>query len=62
MSQQVQHKQRILADNLPRPSLQARGYLVDEQGREIAITERMIQQACNELERHWVAPRSLRAS
>ena len=62
MSQQVQHKQRILADNLPRPSLKARGYLVDEQGREIAITERMIQQACNELERHWVAPRSLRAS
>ena len=58
MSQQVQQKQRSLTDNLPRPSLQARGYLVDEQGREIAITERMIQQACQELEQQWSAPRS----
>ncbi len=57
MSQQVQ-KQRSLTDNLPRPSLQARGYLVDEQGREIAITERMIQQACQKLEQQWCAPRS----
>ena len=62
MSQQVQQKQRSLTDNLPRPSLQARGYLVDEQGREIAITERMIQQACQELEQQWWAPHSFQAS
>lgn len=62
MSQQVQQKQRSLADNLPRPSLQARGYLVDEQGREIAITERMIQQACQELEQQWGAAHSFQAS
>lgn len=61
MRQQVQQKPRLLSDNLPRPSLQARGYLVDEQGREIAITERMIQQACMELEQQWVAPQSLKA-
>lgn len=61
MNRQVQQKQRSLTDNLPRPSLQARGYLVDEHGREIAITERMIQQACQELEQQWIAPRSLQA-
>ncbi|PRB81958.1 PA1571 family protein [Pseudomonas sp. MYb185] len=59
MSLQVQQKQRSLTDHLPRPSLQARGYLVDEHGREIAITERMIQQACEELDQQWVAPRSV---
>lgn len=62
MTQRVQQKQRLLSENLPRPSLQARGYLVDDQGREIAITERMIQQACQELDQQWVAPRSVRAS
>ena len=29
------------------------GYIIDEQGREIAITEQMIQQACAELDQHW---------
>ncbi|MEH6388992.1 MULTISPECIES: PA1571 family protein [Pseudomonas] len=29
------------------------GYVIDEQGREIAITEQMIQQACAELDQHW---------
>ena len=58
MNQQVQQKQRLLADHLPRPSLQAQGYLVDENGREIAITERMIQQACYELEQQWVLPKA----
>lgn len=29
------------------------GYIIDEQGREIAITEQMIQQACAELEQRW---------
>lgn len=62
MTQRVQQKQRLLSENLPRPSPQARGYLVDDQGREIAITERMIQQACHELDQQWVAPRSIRAS
>ncbi|WP_285259493.1 PA1571 family protein [Halopseudomonas bauzanensis] len=58
MSLQVQQKQRSLTENLPRPSLQARGFLVDENGREIAITERMIQQACEALDQQWVAPRA----
>ncbi|MEZ2744856.1 PA1571 family protein [Halopseudomonas bauzanensis] len=58
MSLQVQQKQRSLTENLPRPSLQARGFLVDENGREIAITERMIQQACEALDQQWVAARA----
>jgi hypothetical protein len=29
------------------------GFLIDENGREVAITEQMIQQACADLERHW---------
>ena len=61
MNRQVQQKPRSLTDNLPRPSLQARGFLVDENGREIAITERMIQQACEELDQQWVAPQAANA-
>lgn len=30
------------------------GYMIDEQGREVAITEQMIQQACAELDQHWI--------
>lgn len=29
------------------------GWLIDEQGREIAITEHMVQQACSALEQQW---------
>ncbi|SDS45851.1 hypothetical protein SAMN05216198_1999 [Halopseudomonas litoralis] len=61
MNLQVQQKQRSLTEHLPRPSLQARGFLVDEHGREIAITERMIQQACEALDEHWVTPRAANA-
>ncbi|WP_341481918.1 PA1571 family protein [Halopseudomonas nanhaiensis] len=32
------------------------GYLIDERGREIPITEDMIQQACETLHRHWAPP------
>lgn len=61
MNLQVQQKQRSLSEYLPRPSLQAQGFLVDEHGREIAITERMIQQACEALDGQWVAPRAANA-
>jgi len=32
------------------------GAIIDAQGREIPITEQMIQRACSELQKHWVAP------
>ncbi|WP_296218509.1 PA1571 family protein [Pseudomonas sp. UBA2684] len=32
------------------------GAIIDAQGREIPITENMIQRACNELDKNWVAP------
>ena len=31
------------------------GAIIDAQGREIAITENMIQRACHELAKHYVA-------
>lgn len=31
------------------------GAIIDPQGREIAITESMIQRACHELAKHYVA-------
>lgn len=34
------------------------GFLIDENGQEIAITEQMIQQACADLERQWRPARS----
>jgi hypothetical protein len=36
------------------------GAIIDARGREIPITEHMIQRACNELQKHWVAPASKR--
>ncbi|BAP14098.1 hypothetical protein Y017_01030 [Alcanivorax sp. 97CO-5] len=30
--------------------------IIDEQGREIPITEEMIQRACEHLENHWQYP------
>lgn len=29
------------------------GFIIDDQGREVPITEQMIQQACRELEKAW---------
>lgn len=29
------------------------GFIIDAQGREVPITEQMIQQACRELEKTW---------
>lgn len=45
----------------PRPAPQQppqplAGAIIDSEGREIAITEQMIQHACSELQKHWVAP------
>ena len=45
----------------PRPAPQQppqpqAGAIIDSEGREIAITEQMIQHACRELQKHWVAP------
>ncbi len=49
---------RDSAEVLIHPSSFTGGYLLDDQGREVAITEQMVQQACTELERQWVpAPR-----
>ncbi|WP_226503542.1 PA1571 family protein [Pseudomonas sp. MWU16-30317] len=33
------------------------GSIIDAQGREVPITEDMVQQACRELEKRLVAPR-----
>ena len=35
------------------------GSIIDAEGREIPITEQMIQQACRELDKNWQAPRHL---
>lgn len=32
------------------------GAVIDPRGREIPITESMIQQACSELDKQWVKP------
>ncbi|MEH6564501.1 MAG: PA1571 family protein [Halopseudomonas sp.] len=55
------HAMQTCRDNaeiLIHPSSCTGGYLLDENGREVAITEQMVQQACAELEHQWVpAPR-----
>lgn len=38
------------------PQQQVGGAIIDAQGREIPITEQMIQRACSELEKYWVIP------
>lgn len=40
----------------PAQPLPVHGSIIDAQGREIPITEQMIQQACSELEKIQVAP------
>lgn len=38
------------------PSLPVGGAIVDDNGREVLITEAMVQQACQECDKHWVTP------
>jgi hypothetical protein len=45
---------RTARTNLTRQAMFG-GAIIDAQGREIAITESMIQRACHELARHYVA-------
>ncbi|MCY1547380.1 hypothetical protein D9M68_834340 [compost metagenome] len=39
-----------------KPQQPVGGAIIDAQGHEIPITENMIQRACSELEKNWVAP------
>ncbi|GFM73164.1 hypothetical protein PSCICL_41560 [Pseudomonas cichorii] len=38
------------------PSLSVGGAVLDKDGREIVITEEMVQAACQECEKSWVTP------
>ncbi|WP_171011800.1 PA1571 family protein [Pseudomonas sp. 2FE] len=38
-----------------KPQQPVGGAIIDAQGREIPITEHMIQRACNELDKAWVS-------
>ena len=38
------------------PTLPVGGAILDEQGREILITEEMVQAACQECDKNWVTP------
>lgn len=40
-----------------KPQQPVGGSLIDAQGREVPITEGMIQQACRELEKNWAIPK-----
>ncbi|HDZ57354.1 MAG TPA: hypothetical protein ENI17_14270 [Pseudomonas xinjiangensis] len=57
--------QRASTQTINPETRDAVGYLIDEHGREIAITEQMIQLACAKLEQHWMpasaAPQAARA-
>ncbi|WP_346015635.1 PA1571 family protein [Pseudomonas sp. 1928-m] len=49
MRRQAMHSQQ---QNSPKaPTMPIGGFVIDAQGREIPITEEMIQQACNALEK-----------
>ncbi|MDP3814253.1 PA1571 family protein [Pseudomonas sp.] len=51
------HKQTNQPRVIPMPPQQpVGGFLIDAQGREVPITESMIQRACSELEKSWVTP------
>ncbi|MEQ3635547.1 PA1571 family protein [Alcanivorax sp.] len=43
-------------NNTTSPSAFHGAAIIDEQGREIPITEAMIQRACEHLENHWQYP------
>ncbi len=38
------------------PELPVGGALLDENGREVVITEEMVQAACQECDNNWVIP------
>jgi hypothetical protein len=38
------------------PHLQLGGAILDKDGKEILITEEMVQSACQECEKYWVKP------
>jgi len=40
----------------PQPQAQLGGAIFDENGKEILITEEMVQAACQECEKYWVKP------
>lgn len=40
----------------PQPDAQLGGAVLDENGRQILITEEMVQAACQECEKYWVTP------
>ena len=40
----------------PQPEAQLGGAVLDENGKHILITEEMVQAACQECEKYWVAP------
>lgn len=46
---------RESAEILVHPAHCVGGFIIDEAGREVAITEQMIQHACEALDRQWVA-------
>ncbi len=53
MSPATSRQQRTSNLNQIQPTQHTAGFMIDENGREIAITEQMIQQACAEFDRHW---------
>ncbi|MDG9924117.1 MULTISPECIES: PA1571 family protein [unclassified Pseudomonas] len=52
--QQQSPQPHVKPANLPQP---LGGAIIDAEGREIPITEQMIQQACRALDKAWQAPR-----
>lgn len=51
----MQAKENLMTD-LSRGNPFHGAALLDDQGREIPITEEMIMQACDELMKHWQFP------
>lgn len=54
MSLHTLKAQRAHSANVESQAQEALGYVIDDQGREVAITEDMIQQACDVLDEHWI--------
>jgi hypothetical protein len=50
----AQQQNRVIPLNPQQP---VGGAIIDAEGREIPITEQMIQQACRELDQAWQTPR-----
>ncbi|MFK3969159.1 PA1571 family protein [Pseudomonas sp. NPDC087358] len=40
----------------PQPEFQLGGAILDKHGKEILITEEMVQAACQECDKYWVKP------